>query len=406
MINYISNLPRDLRSGGFSAMNVAAFDALEQVWPVLYVGPVDPKPKLGQKILSKTQQWFGRGRDFFFFSAKRLESIANEVECRTDSRATLDFFHGFTPWILTAPPRPYAAWSDCAFHDYVDIYHRRSDFSAAALTRIEETEAHWLRSAACVIFTSTWAAQRTSRRYSLEAARVKVVGIFGESEIPESDQYSGGQTFAFISTDFDGKGGPVVLRALEKVRRNHPDASLTVVGDRGSARSQEGVTFAGVLRKEVPTEYDTFRKVLREACAVVHPTIKDISPLLIIEAAYFGCPAISTRAYAIPELIENGKTGYLLEDPRNAEKVAWAMEQILERDNEYLAMRAAAREKACSVHSKEQFAERLQQIVGCLVAGVEVPCNEDSLPRSDPWRSDLANADEGAKTVGPRGPRG
>lgn len=353
-------------------MNVAAFDALEQVWPVRYIGPVNPKPKLRQKLLSKTQQWLGRGRNFFFFSAKQLEVIANEVECRTDIGATLDFFHGFTPWVLTAPRRPYAAWSDCAFHDYIDIYHRRGDFSAADVARIEEAEAQWLRSAASVIFTSTWAAKRTSLRYGLEAARVKVVGIFGESEIPESDHYSGGQTFAFVSTDFDGKGGPVVLRALEKVRRNHPEASLTVVGDRGSARPQESVTFAGFLRKEVPSEYDAFRKVLSEACAIVHPTIKDISPLLIVEAAYFGCPAISTRAYAIPELIENGKTGYLLNDPRDVEEVACAMAKMLERDKEYEAMRAASRERACSVHSKQQFASRLQQIVHSALAGTQV----------------------------------
>src|SRR5208282_4322608 len=93
MINFISNLPRDLRSGGFSAMNVAALEALVAACPVQYVGPVNPPPFLAQKLVSKTQQWLGQGRDFFFYSAARLKAVASEVERRCDNSAALDFFH-------------------------------------------------------------------------------------------------------------------------------------------------------------------------------------------------------------------------------------------------------------------------------------------------------------------------
>jgi glycosyltransferase involved in cell wall biosynthesis len=384
MINFISNLPRDLRSGGFSALNVAALEAIEAAWPVEYVGPVNPPPRLAQKLLSKTQQWLGRGRDFFFYSATRLETVASEVERHCNSAAAFDFFHGFTPWVLTCPRRPYAACSDCAFHDYIDIYHRRDEFSATDIARIEEAEAQWLKSAACVIFTSDWAAERTARRYRLDSDRVKTAGIFGEMDMPERDRYSDARKFAFVATDFDAKGGPVVLRALQLVRRNHPDVSLVVVGDRGSAEPQEGVEFTGFLRKEVPPEYETFRNILSEVRAIVHPTVKDISPHLIVEAAYFGCPSISTRAYAIPESVDDRRTGYLLDNPRNVEEVARAMAWMLENDREYAAMRAAAWEKSRSLHSKQQFAAHMREFVSGVLAVVpNTPDSdgENSLPR-------------------------
>src|SRR5208282_1450425 len=102
--------------------------------------------------------------------------------------------------------------------------------------------------------------------------------------------------------------------------------------------------------------------------AIVHPTVKDISPLVIVEAAYFGCPSISTRAYAIPELIDDRRTGYLLDNPRNVGEVARAMAWMLENDREYAAMRAAAWVKSRGIHSKQQFAARMREFVGGVLA--------------------------------------
>jgi glycosyltransferase involved in cell wall biosynthesis len=39
--------------------------------------------------------------------------------------------------------------------------------------------------------------------------------------------------------------------------------------------------------------------------ALVNATRNDICPLLLVEAGYVGCPVISTRKFAIPEIIDN-----------------------------------------------------------------------------------------------------
>src|SRR3954471_17554640 len=99
-----------MRSGGFSAMNSAAFAALSEAHVTHYVGPINPGVIIGQKALSKFWRLVGGQGDFFFFSTRRLERVAREVSNRCQAQARLDFFHGFTPWILTNPPRPYVAW--------------------------------------------------------------------------------------------------------------------------------------------------------------------------------------------------------------------------------------------------------------------------------------------------------
>jgi glycosyltransferase involved in cell wall biosynthesis len=360
VINFVSNIPAETRSGGFSAMSTAACGALNQRYDVHFVGPIDPQALFRQKALSKLFRVSGQPGDFFFFSRARLETIARQVEARCCRDACLDFFHGFTPWILTSPPRPYIAWSDCTFRDYIDIFHGREQFRAADLARIEDAEARWLSRACCVLFSSDWAARRAADDYRLEASRVGSVGIFGECEVPDCDAYRGGMEFGFVSTNFGAKGGPTVLSAFREARKRHSDISLVVIGDRpAGADAESGVRFTGFRRKEVEAERTQFQEALGRLRALVHPTRSDIAPLVIIEAAYYGCPAIASRAFAIPELVDHGKTGLLLDDPSSVDAIAEAMTRLIERSGEYHAMRQAAWSKARRHFTKERFEEKL-----------------------------------------------
>ena len=359
MINFVSHLPKDLRTGGFSAMNAAACAALERRHDIAYIGPIDPPVVGWEKAVSKALRLSGLAGDFSAYSERRLAAIAGVVEQRSNPAASLDFFHGFTFWLGTKPRRPYAAWSDCTFRDYIEVFHERRRFRAEDLARIERAEARWLRGARRVLFTSEWAAERAIGGYELDATRVGSVGIFGELEPPETDAYADAPAFAFVSTNFAAKGGPVVLEAFRRVRQTRPDATLTIVGaSPGNLSAEPGVRYAGFLRKESPDELAKFRAVLASARAVVHPTKSDIAPLLLVEAGLFGCPAIASRAFAIPELVADGASGVLLDAPDDPAAVAAAMNGMLDDDG-YAAMRIEAWRRARAFNTKAAFEARL-----------------------------------------------
>jgi len=360
LINFVSNLPKDLRSGGFSALNTAAFAAVSKFDTVHYAGPINPSTILWEKALSKLLRVGGSRGDFYFFSKRRLDAIAREVQCYCVSDAQLDFFQGITPWTLTTPKRPYIALSDCTFCDYIDIFHCRDYFRRDDLIRIEEAECAWLRNARRVLFTSEWAAKRATQQYALDSSRVTSVGIFGEIELPLHDTYAGGNAFAFVATNFEAKGGRTVLAAFRELRMRHTDANLIVVGEKPlDLLPEPGVEFAGFLRKEIPDEYAQYQHILGSVRAIVHPTRSDIAPLIVIESGYLGCPAISTGRFAIPELIDDGRTGFLLNDPSDVKALVNAMCWMLEHDEEYHQMRQAVWNKTRLQHSKQQFEERL-----------------------------------------------
>lgn len=341
-------------------MNTAAFAAVSKFDTVHYAGPINPSTILWQKALSKLLRVGGSRGDFYSFSRRRLDAIAREVQCYCVRDAQLDFFQGITPWSLTRPKRPYIALSDCTFRDYIDIYHRREYFRRVDLIRIEQAECGWLRDARRVLFTSDWAAQRAKQQYALDGSRVSSVGIFGELELPPEDNYSGGNAFAFVATNFEAKGGRTVLAAFRELRERHPDAYLVVVGQKPPDLVPEpGVEFVGFLRKEIPDEYARYRQILGSVRAIVHPTRSDIAPLIVVESGYLGCPAISSRRFAIPELINDGRTGFLLDDPSDAKALVNAMHWMIEHDGEYRQMRRAVWNKTRLQHSKQQFEERL-----------------------------------------------
>ena len=360
MINFISNLPQDLRSGGFTAMNVAALEAVRKCGEVHYVGPINPGVSTYRKVVSKALRTFGRPGEFCFFSQERLLGIQQKVHSRCSSSAALDFYHGFTPWILTEAQRPYITWSDCSFHDYLRIYHNPADFRTEDICRIEEAEAQWLANAERVLFTSHWGAASACQTYGLSASKIGVVGLFGEVDPPDADAYQGGQSFLFVSTNFEAKGGRVVLEAFRQLRMTHPDATLTIIGDGPLNCHESGVNLTGFLRKEVPVEAARFRQLFAQGRAVVHPTRSDILPLMLVEAGYFGMPVISSRRFAIPELVSDGVNGLLVDDPSNVAEIRNAMANLL-NDMAYEPMRKAAWMKARGDYSSQRFESRLAE---------------------------------------------
>jgi len=111
------------------------------------------------------------------------------------------------------------------------------------------------------------------------------------------------------------------LRAFSLIRRELPEARLIVAGD-GPERNRlhalaadlglGGVEFIGsVAPHEMPAVYDKADVYLNS------PSI-DNMPNSVIEAFACGLPVVSTNAGGIPYIVENGKTGLLVDSDDDA----------------------------------------------------------------------------------------
>jgi len=364
-VNFITNLGLQEVSGGFSAMNAAAHEALTEIADVHYVGPINPRVSFCGWMVAKLQRSVGQPSKFFFFSEARLRLIAEEVNRRRRADADIDFFHGFTPWVRCRPASPYVAWSDCCFRDYLDIYHPARLFDAADVMRICSTEAEWMRGAHVIVLSSEWARLRSKTHYGLSEELLANVSIFGAMDIPEKDTYTGGRDFVFVSTDYARKNGPLCRQAMNRVWQKFPDARLKIIGAPPHAAdlSDNRVIYEGYFDKSKPKQLAAFTNHLSRAFALVHPTEADTTAMIVIEAAFHGCPSITPNDFALPEVTRNGSYAILLRRPISADALADAMIGLLADEERYRALRARARQSTIPQFSRVAFKKRLQDKV-------------------------------------------
>jgi glycosyltransferase involved in cell wall biosynthesis len=102
--------------------------------------------------------------------------------------------------------------------------------------------------------------------------------------------------------------------------------------------------------------------VLADADWLVSSSKKEGMPVVVLEAMAAGVPAIATSVGGAPELIADGRNGYLVE-PRDPKKLASGFERALETPPlDYQRMRGVGRLRARERHGLERGLGRHAQL--------------------------------------------
>lgn len=112
----------------------------------------------------------------------------------------------------------------------------------------------------------------------------------------------------FVGKGFHGKGLDTLLEAFGKVRTRIPDARLTIVGPRTLPGSYEGVELLGRI-----SDRDQVRDLYYGHALFVMPSRFEPLGQVFLEAMSCQLPCIGTTLDAMPEMIDHGQTGYLIE---------------------------------------------------------------------------------------------
>ncbi|QCQ22265.1 glycosyltransferase [Desulfoglaeba alkanexedens] len=104
------------------------------------------------------------------------------------------------------------------------------------------------------------------------------------------------------------------------------------------------VRFLGTLPHEDVIHHYREAHCFALACKVAPNGDRDGIPNVIAEAMAVGVPVVSTRVSAIPELVEDGRTGTLVE-PENPEALAWALAEVLLHRERFEGQLREARKK-------------------------------------------------------------
>jgi glycosyltransferase involved in cell wall biosynthesis len=181
------------------------------------------------------------------------------------------------------------------------------------------------------------------------ARRVKVVpNVTGGLPVTPAESGAEAGCLLFVGRLRIRKGLEVLLAAVARLRRTCPAARLLIAGD-GEHRPAVEATVGELGLGDAVTllgrcDRARVRGLLQEAAALVVPSTYEGMPLVILEAMEAGVPVVASRVSGIPEVVEEGVTGWLV-PPEDPERLAAALAQVLAEPDEATRRGGAGRRR-------------------------------------------------------------
>jgi glycosyltransferase involved in cell wall biosynthesis len=193
--------------------------------------------------------------------------------------------------------------------------------------------------------------------YDISPSRVTAVG----SGMGSVEPYFGPKKYAppkllFVAKHlFVEKGGMLLLDAFFKARKKRPDLRLSIVGDAAVARripKHPAVAFHPRL------PWTGLTALYRDATLLVQPMLNDPWGQVYLEALLSRTPVLGLDRNGLPEILENGKHGFLV-DMAEPALLAEAILDAVSDPERLAAMGLSGQQHVLNSYSWDIAAERI-----------------------------------------------
>lgn len=244
-----------------------------------------------------------------------------------------------------------------------DIFHQEVD---------EEELGRKLAGARTVVTVSDYNVEDLRRRFGRDAERVRrIYNGLDLSEFPfEPCPGTPGRIVA-AGRLVEKKGFDVLIDACALLRDRGVALECRIVGggedEEQLRRRINALDLQGVVHMTGPLPRGDVIREMRRASVFAAPCVegsdgnRDGLPTVLLEAMALGIPCISTRVTGIPELVQDGVTGLLL-DPRDTEGLADAIQQLLPSPPEAARLVHGARRRIEEDFDIHRNAARIREI--------------------------------------------
>ena len=215
------------------------------------------------------------------------------------------------------------------------VYRKPTRFTPGRARLAQRLDQHVFDAATMVVGQSTWCAQSLRNDYGIAPERLRVIpfGIV-VPEVAPTFAPEGLPQVTFVGARMERKGGTRLLRVWRRSLRDRCDLNLVT---RDPVNPEPGVHVFSDITAGDPRLWE----ILARSAVFAFPSEMDSFGYAAIEAMAAGLPVIATRLHALPEIIEDGVSGVLI-DPDD-DQLAAALEMLLDDEDRRARIGAAAR---------------------------------------------------------------
>lgn len=188
----------------------------------------------------------------------------------------------------------------------------------------------------------------------------------------------------FAGFPFFLKGVDILIAAFKMVTDEFPHVKLIIMGHHTPKEEQETKLQIGNCRQiELmgPVHNDEILEYFKECLFFVLPSRSEAMGRVLIEAMSFGKPVIGSDVGGIPEIIEDGKNGFLFRS-EDVDDLAAKLKVLISNPDLRMSMGEAAYDKAHSTLSSSQYISAFST----MISAVYKPLQPDSHSRSSDKR--------------------
>lgn len=134
-----------------------------------------------------------------------------------------------------------------------------------------------------------------------------------------------------MGVDWERKGGRIAVAAVDILNQRGIKTVLTVAGLKHIPKECIGkdfVNFVGYLNKNIPSQYEQMKSILRSTDFLLLPTKAECSAVVFCEAADYGTPVVTYDTGGIANYVVNGMNGFRLAEGSSPTQFTDKIEEI------------------------------------------------------------------------------
>jgi glycosyltransferase involved in cell wall biosynthesis len=347
--------------------------------------PLGPVESIRRKRLRAWGQTFRRmlggkrysARHSIFVSMEFADSFASKL-----ARQPVDVI--FAPSASTEiaflkTDIPIVYYSDATFAAMWGYYDDFSDL--LELSRFEGNllERRAIQKAARVIYASEWAKKSAIRDYAADASKLAVIPLGANLESPPA--LSTVQTrrrgprlrLLFVGVDWERKGGPIAVEALEALRAQGLMVTLTILGCKPPGLAEtEDLKIIPFLNKNDPSEAAQIADLYLTSDLFLLPTRAECAGIVFCEAAAYGMPVLATRTGGVDSIVEHEVTGLLFPPEARGDVYAAAIASLWRDAPRLNAMVQASRRAFETTLNWDSWGRSASEVIRSALDGARV----------------------------------